>query len=77
MDKIKFEKEVAPFLKSIFQYVNSLRTKKDYDGMDKILDIKSKILDEAFLEGNEKVDFGSIVKKYIPNYKTNKKNNKK
>ena len=68
MEKEKFEKEIGPFLKRIYLYVNSLRTKRDYEGMDKILDIKSKILDEAFFEGNEEANFSSIVEKYIPNY---------
>ena len=78
MEKVKFEKEVSPFLKRIYLHVNSLSFKKDYEGIDKVLDIKCKILDEAFLEGNEEVSFESIVKKYIPNYfkETNIKNRK-
>ena len=77
MEKEKFDNDVSPFLKSIYNYVNSLRTKRDYEGMDKVLDIKCKILDEAFLEGNEEVSFISIVKKYIPNYRTNNEKGKR
>lgn len=79
MEKEKFEKEVKPFLKRMSSYIISSRTRREYEKIDKILDIKSKILDEAFSEGNEETSFNSIIEKYIPNYfkKTNVKKTKK